>query len=67
MKKYTITLQDIRENENLNQAGAMPGDEIINNELSRVFSSTDDAFNKELIKMMLTSSLFMVMMKEIVI
>lgn len=46
MKKYTITLQDIRENENLNQAGAMPGDEIINNELSRVFSSTDDAFDK---------------------
>ena len=46
MKKYTITLQDIRENKNLNQAGAMPGDEIINNELSRVFSSTDDAFDK---------------------
>ena len=34
MEKYTITLQDIQENENLKQARAMPGDEIINNELN---------------------------------
>ena len=46
MEKYTITLQDIQENENLRQARAMPGDEIINNELNRVFSSSDDAINK---------------------
>lgn len=46
MEKYTITLQDIQENENLKQARAMPGDEIINNELNRVFSSSDDAINK---------------------
>ena len=46
MEKYTITLQDIQDNENLRQARAMPGDEITNNELNRVFSSSDDAINK---------------------
>ena len=46
MEKYTITLQDIQENENLRQARAMPGDEITNNKLNRVFSSSNDAINK---------------------
>ena len=42
---YTLTLEDIQANENLQGFAAMPGDEVIDGKLKRVFSSEDDALD----------------------
>ena len=39
---HIITLNDIMANNNLQEAGVLPGDRIVDNELVRVFSSDDD-------------------------
>ena len=40
---YTITLEDIQQNENLQNLAAMPGDEVLDNKLIRKFSSKEDS------------------------
>ncbi len=42
-KPYSLTLEDIQQNENLQDLAAMPGDEILNNKLVRKFSSEEDS------------------------
>ena len=42
---YTLTLKDIQDNENLQNAAAMPGDQVINNKLNRIYSDEEDRFD----------------------